>query len=226
MAGGPVGAPRRKDAERNRRRLLAAAREVFRDRGVAATLNDVAHQAGLGVGTAYRHFANKEELIDALFDEMVDTVDGYLREAVEERDAWLGLTKALEKTCEVQAFDRGLREVMLGTGRGPERQQQMRERVGPTVDILVARAQQQGTLRADIVPPDFPILQLMVGAVSDHTGQPGLWRRYLAIVIDGLRTRAGDSSPLPVLPVSDDELQRAIVDSSARSARDRASRPE
>jgi AcrR family transcriptional regulator len=66
MAGDSAGAPRRKDAQRNRRRLLAAAREVFRDRGVAATLNDVAHHAGLGVGTAYRHFANKEELIDGL----------------------------------------------------------------------------------------------------------------------------------------------------------------
>jgi AcrR family transcriptional regulator len=52
MAGDSAGAPRRKDAQRNRRRLLAAAREVFRDRGVAATLNDVAHHAGLGVGTA------------------------------------------------------------------------------------------------------------------------------------------------------------------------------
>jgi AcrR family transcriptional regulator len=121
--------------------LLAAAREVFRDRGVAATLNDVAHHAGLGVGTAYRHFANKEALIDALFEDMVETVDRYLREAAEEPDAWLGLTRALQQVCEVQAFDRGLREVMLGTGRGPERQQQMRERVGPTVDVLVSRAQ-------------------------------------------------------------------------------------
>src|SRR5580698_11186776 len=143
MAGGPVGAPRRRDAERNRQRLLAAAREVFRDRGVAATLNDVAHQAGLGVGTAYRHFANKEELIDALFDEMVETVYGYLREASEQPDAWLGLTWALDKVCEVQAFDRGLREVMLGTGRGPERQGQVRDRVAAAVDILIARAQRQ-----------------------------------------------------------------------------------
>jgi hypothetical protein len=115
--------------------------------------------------------------------------------------------------------------VMLGTGRGPERQQQMRERVGPTVDVLVARAQEQGTLRADIVPPDFAIVQLMVGAVSDHLGQPGLWRRYLAIIIDGLRAQPGEPSPLPDLPVSDDELQQAIVDSSAQSARDRTGRP-
>jgi AcrR family transcriptional regulator len=212
--------PRRKDAERNRRRILAAARETFRDRGVAATLNDVAHHAELGVGTVYRHFANKEELIDALFDDMVETIDGYLLEATEQPDAWLGLTTALEKTCEVQAFDRGLREVMLGTGRGPERQRQMRERVEPRVYLLVARAQEQGTLRGDIVPADFPILQLMVGAVSDHTGQPELWRRYLVIMIDGLR--AGGASPLPALPVSDDTLQKAIIDSSAQSAHDRS----
>ena len=219
MAGEPEGTPRRKDAQRNRRRLLAAAREVFRDRGVAATLNDVAHHAGLGVGTVYRHFANKEELIDALFEDMVETVDRYVREAAEEPDAWLGLTRALQQVCEVQAFDRGLREVMLGTGRGPERQQQMRERVGPTVDVLVARAQEQGTLRADLVPPDFAVLQLMVGAVSDHLGQPGLWRRYLAIVIDGLRARPGEPSPLPGLFASDDQLQEALTDSSIRSVR-------
>jgi len=221
MAGEIAGVRRRKDAERNRRRLLAAAREVFRDRGVAATLNDVAHHAGLGVGTAYRHFANKEELIDALFDDMVETVDGYVREAEEQPDAWLGLTRALEKVCEVQAFDRGLREVMLGTGRGPERQRQMRDRVAPVVDTIVSRAQAQGTLRADIVPPDFPVLQLMVGAVSDHIGQPGLWRRYLTVIIDGLRARPGEPSPLPDIPVSDAALQQAIVDSSVRSARDR-----
>ena len=219
MAGEPDGAPRRKDAERNRRRLLAAAREVFRDRGVAATLNDVARHAGLGVGTVYRHFANKEELIDALFDDMVETVDGYVREAEQEPDAWLGLTQALEKVCEVQAFDRGLREVMLGTGRGPERQNRMRERVSPRVDVIVARAQQQGTLRADVLPADFPVLQLMVGAVTDHTGQPGLWRRYLPIIIDGLRARPGETSPLTTSLVSEDALQQAIIDSSSRSAR-------
>jgi AcrR family transcriptional regulator len=191
---------------------------VFRDHGVAATLNDVAHHTGVGVGTVYRHFSDKEQLIDALFDDMVETVDGYLREALEEPDAWTGLTRALEKVCEVQAFDRGLREVMLGTGRGPKRQQQMRERVAPRVDVIVGRAQEQGTLRGDITPPDFPILQLMLGAVSDHTGQAELWRRYLPLLFDGLRARPSNT-PLPELQVSDDSLQEAIVTSSTRSAR-------
>lgn len=83
--------------------ILTAAREVFRDRGVAATLNDVAHHAQLGVGTVYRRFSNKEELVDALFDDMVDTVDRYLAEALAEEDAWLGLTRCLEQVCEIQA---------------------------------------------------------------------------------------------------------------------------
>ena len=213
----PTTRPRRRDAERNRRRILVGAREVFRDRGVAATLNDVAHHTGVGVGTVYRHFSDKQELVDALFEEMVETVDAHLREALDEPDAWSGLARALEKVCEIQAFDRGLREVMLGTGRGPERQRQMRDRVGPTVDVIVARAQEQGMLRADVVPPDFPVLQLMLGAVTDHTGQPELWRRYLVLLFDGLRARP-DNTPMPELHVSDDALQEALVNSSVRSA--------
>ena len=220
MAVEPGQTPRlRKDAERNLRRILTAAREVFRDQGVGATLNDVAHHAGVGVATVYRRFSDKEELVDALFDDMVETVDAYVREALEEPDAWLGLTRALENVCEVQAFDRGLREVMLGTGRGPQRQRQMRDRVAPSVDALVARAQEQGTLRSDLVPPDFAILQMMVGAVTDHTGQPELWRRYLTILIDGLRSQPGAATSLPPFAVTDDVLQDALTDSSIRQAR-------
>jgi hypothetical protein len=73
-----------------------------------------------------------------------------------------------------------------------------------------------------VVPPDFAIVQLMVGAVSDHLGQTGLWRRYLTIIIDGLRAQPGEASPLPDVPGPDDELQEALTDSSARSAREAA----
>ena len=219
MAVEPSDPPRRrKDVERNRRRILTGAREVFRDRGVAATLNDIAHHTGVGVGTVYRHFSDKEELVDALYDEMVETVDARLREALSEPDAWIGLTRALEKVCEIQSFDRGLREVMLGTGRGPERTRQMRERVAPTVDAIVARAHEQGSLRQDIIGPDFPILQLMLGAVTDHTGQPDLWRRYLALLIDGLRARP-ENTQMPELRMSDEAFEEAVVSCSTRSAR-------
>lgn len=212
----------RKDAELNRLRILAAAREVFRDRGVAATLNDVAHHAGLGVGTVYRRFADKEELVDALFADMVNTVEAYTREALDQEDAWTGLVTALERVCEIQALDRGLREVMLGTGRGPQRQAQMGARVAPLVDQLVAKAQQQGTLRADLLPVDLPILQLMIAAVTDRTGQPELWRRYLVLLIDGMRARpAGDNTALPAPPAPPHRMGKALVEGSVRQAGDR-----
>jgi AcrR family transcriptional regulator len=216
----------RRDAELNRRRIIQAAREVFRDRGIGATLNDVAHHAGVGVGTVYRRFSDKEELVDALFEDMVDTVDEYTRAALGEPDAWTGLTVCLEKVCEVQAFDRGLREVMLGTGRGPQRQAQMRARVLPAVTELVARAQRQGGLRDDIVPGDLPILQLMVGAVTEHTGQAEQWRRYLALLIDGLRARPGAATPLPARTASEDEIEEAVVVSSIKDARNRLRHPD
>jgi AcrR family transcriptional regulator len=211
----------RRDAELNRRRIIAAAHEVFRERGTAATLNDVAAHAGVGVGTVYRRFANKEELVDALFDDMIDTVASLAHEAAADPDAWHGLTTSLEKVCEIQSFDRGLREVMLGTGRGPQRQVQIQQRVAPVVDRLVARAKEQGMLRADVVGIDMPMIQLMVAAVTDHTGHPDLWRRYLRLLLDGLRSRP-DTTALPELAFGDREFMDAIDDASARQARARS----
>jgi AcrR family transcriptional regulator len=199
--------PLRRDAELNRRRLIAAAHEVFRERGLSATLDDVARHAGVGVATAYRRFANKEELIDALFDDMIDRVAELAEEAAANPDAWRGLTSSLEKVCELQAFDRGLREVMLGTGRGPDRQALVARRVKPAVDMLVARAKEQGTLRRDAEPWDLPMIQLMVAAVTDQTGHPDLWRRYLRMVLDGLRTQPG-ADPLPAMRFEPEQLHR------------------
>jgi AcrR family transcriptional regulator len=199
----------RRDAELNRRRIIAAAHEVFRERGLGATLNDVAAHAGVGVGTVYRRFANKEELVDALFDDMIDTVASLAQQALADPDAWRGLTESLEKVCEVQAFDRGLREVMLGTGRGPKRQAQVRERIAPAVDQMVARAKEQGMLRADISHIDLPMIQLMVAAVTDHTGRPDLWRRYLRLLLDGMRSRP-DTAPLPGIVADDTDLMGAV----------------
>jgi AcrR family transcriptional regulator len=207
----------RRDAEANRRRIIAAAHEVFQERGLAATLNDVAAHAGVGVGTVYRRFANKEELVDALFDDMIDTVVALAQEAVADPDAWHGLTTSLEKVCEVQAFDRGLREVMLGTGRGPRRQALVRERIAPTVDLMIARAKEQGMLRADVDGVDFPMIQLMVAAVSDHTGRPDLWRRYLRLLLDGMRARP-DMTLLPGLTAGDGDLMDAVSEASVREA--------
>ncbi|MEV6542041.1 helix-turn-helix domain-containing protein [Streptomyces sp. NPDC051665] len=193
----PGRPPLRRDAELNRRRLMTAAREVFRDRGLAATLDDVARHAGLGVGTAYRHFSNKEELVDAVFEDMIDQVEASAREAAADPDPWHGLASSLEKVCELQAHDRGLREVMLGTGKAAQRHALVDRRIKPLVDPLIARAKEQGALRPDVENLDLPMIQLMVAAVTDQTGEPELWRRYLRLLLDGMRTQPDGTEPLP-----------------------------
>ena len=84
----------RKDAALNRERLLAAAGELFAQRGLNVTLNDIAHHAGVGVGTAYRRFANKEEVIDALFEQRLQEVAALANEALAEPDAWEALVSS------------------------------------------------------------------------------------------------------------------------------------
>src|SRR3954471_16312187 len=113
--------PLRKDAELNRERLLAAARELFARRGLEVTLNDIAHHAGVGVGTAYRRFANKEEVIDALFEQRLDQVAAVAVEAVEDPDAWRGLTTFLERSLQMQLEDRGLTQLLNNPQLRPHR---------------------------------------------------------------------------------------------------------
>ncbi|WP_202868996.1 TetR/AcrR family transcriptional regulator [Kribbella antibiotica] len=193
--------PLRRDAELNRQRLLTAAHEVFRERGLSATLEDVAHHAGVGIGTAYRRFANRDALIDALFEDMMSRVEEIGTEAAKDPDAWRGLSTSLELVCELQTFDRGLRDIMLGTGRGRRRQKLVAERIKPAVDAMIQRAKDQGILRTDIEGWDLPMIQLMVAAITDHTGQPDLWRRYLHLILDGMRVGGSDGTTLPVVPL-------------------------
>jgi|SRR5437588_5910076 len=204
--------PLRKDAARNRQRILDAAYELFAARGLAVTLNDIAHYAGVGVGTVYRHFPDREQLIDGLFEQRIDEVAALLEEAVEDPDPWHGLTGFLERNLALQAQDRGLRELILGAAGGFDRLARARARLYPIGARLIARAQEAGLLRADLEPQDLPLLQLMLSGVIDvsHDIAPELWRRYLAIVIRGLRADAGPPEPLPAAPPPAEQVDRMM----------------
>src|SRR5918911_2248295 len=132
----------RKDAARNRERLLAAASDLFAERGLNVTLNDIAHRAGVGVGTAYRRFANKDEVIDALFEQRLEAVIAVAEEALREPDAWQGLVTFLERSLEMQFGDRGLTEIMNSPQLGRERVNQTRDRIAPLMTRPVGRAKQ------------------------------------------------------------------------------------
>jgi AcrR family transcriptional regulator len=180
--------PLRADAARNRERILVAAGEVFAQRGLDATLDDVADQAGLGVGTVYRRFASKEELVEALFEQAVTEIVALAEAAATMGDSWEGLVWFLERATEMQAEDLGLRDVVLHGGDSESRVSLARDNIVPPVTHLVQRAQRDGFLRPDFLPTDIPIIELMISSVAAYTNAaaPGLWRRYLSLVLDGM----------------------------------------
>jgi AcrR family transcriptional regulator len=187
----------RKDAIANRAKLVEAAREVFAERGLDATLDDIAARAGLGTGTAYRHFRSKHEVaVEVLGDATQQIVDDAQR-ALAEDDPWLALVAFFEATGERQAADRGLYEALAGLGSAEDKARLWPDIVA-SVTKLVTRARKAGAIRADVVPEDVATIFAMLGPVLDLSLRTGtdLWRRYLTLLLDGLR--ATDRPPLPV----------------------------
>jgi AcrR family transcriptional regulator len=210
--------PLRADAERNRRRILEAAGELFAAKGLSVGLDEIAHHAGVGVGTAYRRFPDKRRLIEALFEERLDRLVELAERALDADDTWEGLTGFLEQATELQIQNRGLRDIIIGSDYGTALAARARDRLAPLTEQLVRRAQASGALRADVVATDMPLLQFMVSSAAELTPPhaPELWRRYLALAIDGLRTP--DPHPLPQPGLSPDELDVALRKAHRRAA--------
>jgi AcrR family transcriptional regulator len=196
--------PLRRDAERNRQRILAAARAVFAERGLDVSMDDIARAAGVGVGTVYRRFPDKDQLIDALFeDEMAGMVE-FVERCLAMDDPWEGFVTFLTELCGRQSSDRGLKELLLSAGRGHAEIERAREALVPLVTELVDRAKAAGALRADVEATDLPLIQVALGAVVDYAGEvdPEVWRRVLGVVLDGLRPAREATEPLPVPALS------------------------
>jgi AcrR family transcriptional regulator len=191
--------PLRRDAARNRARILEAAGELFAERGLTVHLNDIARHAGVGVGTVYRHFPDKDALIEMLFEARVDEMVSIGEAGLADPDPWHGLVSTLERGLELQASDRGLHQLVQDSPRSLERIVKVRARLLPLGAALIERAQAAGVLRPDISTADIPVIQLMVGTVVDAARgiDPDLWRRYLQVVLRGL---AADPETLPELP--------------------------
>nr|WP_246344590.1 TetR/AcrR family transcriptional regulator [Conexibacter arvalis] len=211
----------RRDAERNRRRILDAAAAVFAERGLGVTMDDIAQHAGVGVGTVYRRFSDKAELIDALFVDRMEALAAIAEQGLAHDDPWEGLVWFLEQALVEQASDRGLKELLFAASPDPCRVDHARDRMAPVVIALFDRARASGQLRHDVRGVDAPVLQLMLGTVLDFAREvePELWRRFLAIVLDGLRARRDEVTPLPVPPLDAEQLARAMATSSTARRR-------
>jgi AcrR family transcriptional regulator len=216
-----AGRPLRRDAERNRLRILAAAGELFAERGLGVTLDDVAHRAGVGVGTVYRRFPDKDLLIDALFEQRIEAVCAVAEESLAQEDPWDGLVHFFERGLERQACDRGLKELLACSAHGRAGVQSARDRLRRLVTEIFDRAKEAGVLRADAAPHDAPLIQIMVGAIIDRTRsvEPDVWRRYLALVLDGLRPARVDARPLPAPALSEAALDTVMRTRGAASLR-------
>ena len=203
----------RKDAALNRQRILDAASEAFAEHGLDVTLNDVAAWAGVGVGTVYRRFANKEELIDELFERRLDRLGELAAEVGEDPDAWHALTTFLEGSMQLMLEDRGFMEILQNPDHGLTRVALATERIAPLITAIVDRARRQGKLRPDFADTDLPLIQLALGTIIDRTRttQPKLYRRYLTMFLDGMRADGGPISPLPVKPMSHAQAQTAML---------------
>ncbi|WP_454788421.1 TetR/AcrR family transcriptional regulator [Mycolicibacterium lutetiense] len=201
----------RKDAERNRQRVLDAARELFAEKGLEATLNDVAHHANVGVGTVYRRFATKDELIEALFVDGMEQLTALAETALRQEDSWQGFAWYVESMCEITATDRGLREIAFSKAYGGDRVEACKEGLVPALRRLVERAQVDGYLRPELSSTDMPLFGLLAGTVSEFAGNvdADLWRRYVAILLDGMRYH-DDQSPIPVKALDEDALDIAM----------------
>lgn len=211
----PACRPLRKDALRNRALLLQAGRAVFAERGLDASLDDVARRAGVGVATAYRHFANKHELAKAIFAEAIDDVIALADLALTMDDPWDGIVGFLEGAAEAQTADRGLREVLMGV-HDAEQMEQINDRLSEPLRELVSRAKRTGALRADVEVSDIGIVVVMLCTVADLTGDvaPDLWRRYLPMLVNGLRAEGLPTPAVP--PVPEDVLRKAMASQKQR----------
>jgi AcrR family transcriptional regulator len=213
--------PLRRDAERNRQRILEAAHVVFAERGLSGSHDDIARVAGVGVGTVYRRFPDKERLIDALFEARVEEIAEIARAAVVHPDPWEALSGFLIRTQELQSQDRGLREIVLGGARGAARAAAARLLIAPLVARLLQRAKDAGVVRSDIEVTDLPLIQLAIGTIADSSRDvaPDVWRRAMALVLDGLRAEHA-AGELPVPPLGPEQFDAVMA--SDRTARRRS----
>lgn len=202
--------PLRRDAVRNRQRILAAARTLIAEKGLGVSHEEIARVADVAVGTVYNRFPAKEQLFDALYGDQVDEVVALAQGAREIADPWAALTTFLDSILALQAGNRGLRQLLAGTSNQLGLASRARELITPISAELVARAQAAGALRDDVGVVDLSLVPIMVGAIIDSAREvdPELWRRALGILLDGLRSAA--ATPLPVGPPTVEQFDRIL----------------
>jgi AcrR family transcriptional regulator len=187
----------RTDSLRNRKALLATAAQAFADQGTEVTIAEIAARAGVAKGTVFRHFATKEDLIAAIMGEIIDDLVGTAVGLAEAADPAAALLEFMTHGVARLAGNRGLCEVV---GRPSLQQESVRagiDHLCEATEALVDRARRADAIRAEIYGADIVLLLAGVHQTAAPVAQaePQLWRRYLALVFDGIRARTADTLP-------------------------------
>lgn len=189
----PPERARRADALRNQRRVIAAARACMARDGLDAQMEDIARRAGVGVGTVYRHFRNKEELVEALALDRFERLEELAHEALADDDPWRSFEDFMRASARIQSEDRALSEVLT---QRPDTMRRAAESVGilDLVGRLLGRAQAAGVVRPDAEPRDIPMIMCaLAGTFRNPMSDPD---RYIGIALDGLRSGGGQRTEL------------------------------
>lgn len=202
--------PLRRDAQRNRDLLVAAARRVFAARGLEVPLEDVAKEAGVSIGTLYNRFPTRGTLVEAALADKVAAMVAQAEAAATMADPWEGFAWFLARCCETQAADRGYNELCARVLPDTPEVDRLKARGHELVLTIVDRAQQAGQLRADFHEGDFAFVLWSTTTIIDATATtaPEAWRRHLAFLLDGLRAAA--AHPLPGPPLRADQVAEAM----------------
>jgi AcrR family transcriptional regulator len=180
----------RADAQRNLEAILEAAATAFAEDGLDACVADIAARADVGQATIFRRFETKDDLIAAVVERKLVKLREAAEQAAGRKHAWDGLREFMATAVEAHISDRGLFEAVHERLMADPRMIEMKAALLATVTALVERAKADGDLRRDVAPQDFPMLiaaAAQAGAIAKDA-DPEVWRRYLQIMLDGLRT--------------------------------------
>ena len=186
----PGGRPQRADARRNYERLVDAARKVFADQGGGASMEEIAKQAGVGVGTLYRHFPKRIDVVEAVYRDDVDTLVATADRGLAELDPWPALEGWLRAYVDYGRTKRTfLNELHEAFDKNPDLKPASRERIIAAAGRVLARAQDAREARTDIDGED--LMQLVSPMCMSATLTPEQGERLLNMVLDGLRVNRG-----------------------------------
>lgn len=202
--------PLRRDAERNRERVLVAARQLFVEQGLDVGVEEIARRAGVGIGTLYRRFPNKDALIEAILESVVDQLRAIAEDVLATEPAATAVRVFVIRSVTTEVCQGAFLSSRLWSGRTKEL---LFAEVVPLIGQMFVRAQETGVLRKDIVLSDLIVLVRSMRVVVELTEEisPGAWLRHLDIILDGLRPGA-DNTRLAHPPIPFDVMAGSVAE--------------